>query len=132
MKNAIIYTCRKENDKSSAKASASNKEKLLEYCKIKGIYVDVCFEEVISHDKEPRSTFDYALDYISICYGTVKVDTFLITSWNQLSTSPAKCLAMYRKMEKLDVTIRAIEQPVNFNDPDDLDFLALYLSIPAI
>jgi site-specific DNA recombinase len=131
MEKAILYT-RVSTDEQAERgySLADQKDKLQRYCKDNSLEALVHYQEDYSAKTFDRPEFKKLLSYIKQHKGEVK---FLIFhKWDRFSRNATDAYMMIRELNKLNVTPRAIEQPLDLSIPENKMMLAFYLTAPEI
>ena len=131
MERAILYT-RVSTDEQAEKgySLADQKDKLLRYCNDHNIEVAAIFVEDHSAKTFNRPEFSKLLDYIKNHKG--QVQQLLFHKWDRFSRNATDSFIMIRQLEKLNIRLCAIEQPLDLRIPENKMILAIYLTSPEI
>lgn len=105
-------------------------EALIRHCKREGIEVLKMYREDHSAKDFNRPEFIKIMEYAKA--NKNRVDYLLFTSWDRFSRNITDALVVLRKLNKLGVEPRAIEQPLDLSIPESKAMLAIYLAIPEI
>ncbi|MHB8259420.1 MAG: recombinase family protein [Bacteroidia bacterium] len=104
---------------------------LRKYCGIFGNTVVAEFtEEYSAKNFEDRPEFNKFLTFIKS--SKIKIDTLLVSRWDRFSRNVNESYNMIAKLKKLGIEVNAIEQPIDFNIPEQKMMLSFYLTIPEI
>jgi len=132
MANAILYA-RVSTDEQAAKGTSLpfQKERLHQFCEVAGNNVVAEFTEDFSAKNfEDRPEFKKILAYIKESKGLV--EKLLVLRWDRFSRNAPEAYNMIAKLKKLGIEVNAIEQPIDFNIPEQKMMLSFYLTIPEI
>ncbi len=131
MQNCLIYT-RVSTDEQAAKGySLPHQKSVLEiYCQHRGINILRHFREDYSAKNFNRPTFKEIQQYIKI--NGKNIDYFFITRWDRFSRNVEEAYRIIREFRELGIEINAVEQPLDFSQPDSKVMLAVYLVIPEV
>ncbi len=131
MKNAIIYT-RVSTDEQADKGFSLpyQKETLKRFCEIKKYNVIKHFQEDYS-----AKTFDRPewKKLVTFCRANRKeVDMVLFTKWDRFSRNAAEAYQVIDILRRMGINVNSIEQPLDFDQPDNKIMLAIYLAVPEV
>ncbi len=131
MERAIIYT-RVSTDEQAEKGYSlrDQKQRLEKYCLAHKIEIIKHFEDDHSAKTFNRPEFNKLLEYLHKNKG--HVTKLLIVKWDRFSRNMEASLNMISKLMKLNVTVEAIEQPLDENVPENLLMKAFYLAAPQV
>lgn len=124
MKKGVLYIVEKQTGLNNENQSCLQVYELIQYCKQKDIKVDQVFIEI--HEgkslEQPKlvKLFNYVMKN--------KIDFILITKWCNFSRDPfatAEIISIFREM---NIEVQAINQPIDFNDPQSELTLSIYLT----
>lgn len=131
-KTAIIYTRVSTKDqKDYGNSLASQKDYLIQFCKIKGINIIEHFEEDYSAKNFERPIFKELQQY---CKANKKnIDYLIVQKWDRFLRNVTKALsAIEHFREKYNIQINCIEQFIDYTASDHIMLLAMYLSTPEV
>ena len=100
------------------------------YCSHKGITILEHFEEDYSAKNFDRPSFKNVLAYLKI--HRKQVDYFYITRWDRFSRNVEEAYRVIREFREQGIEVNAIEQPLDFSQPDSKIMLAVYLVVPEV
>jgi len=130
-KNVILYTRVSSVEQKSGYSLSYQKDRLLEYARQKGFTVVKHYEEDKSGKNfTGRNEFKKLLRFIKS--KPKSVDELLILRWDRFSRNVSASFAMIEKLKSYNVTVNAIEQPLDLSQPDSLILLSIYLSVPEV
>lgn len=131
MPNAIIYTRVSTDDQASKGFSLPHQKSVLElYCSHKGINILRHFEEDHSAKNFDRPVFKDILSYLKV--HRKNLDYFFVTRWDRFSRNVEEAYRVIREFREQGIEINAVEQPLDFSQPDSKVMLAVYLVIPEV
>ncbi|MHB8260452.1 MAG: recombinase family protein [Bacteroidia bacterium] len=127
---AILYTRVSTDEQNNGYSPADQKERLLKYCDQSNIEVVAFY-----HDDESGKTFNRPewlniMNYLKRNRGSV--DLLIFIKWDRFSRNVAEAYITIRDLKKLGVEPQAIEQPLNFEIPEQKIMLAIYLAAPEV
>ncbi len=105
-------------------------DSLRKHCEVNNIEIVQAFKEDHSAKNFDRPEWQKLLKYLRS--NRKNVDYVLFTSWDRFSRNITDALIQIRNLKKLDVEIRAIEQPIDISIPENKAILAMYLAMPEI
>jgi len=132
MANAILYA-RVSTDEQAAKGTSLpfQKERLHQYCEVAGYNVAAEFtEDYSAKNFDDRPEFNTLLSFLKENKGLV--EKLLVLRWDRFSRNAPEAYNMIAKLKKLGIEVNAIEQPIDFNIPEQKMMLSFYLTIPEI
>lgn len=131
MPNCLIYT-RVSTDEQALKGySLPHQKSVLElYCEHRGLNILHHFQEDYSAKNFNRPVFKEILQYIKV--NRKNIDLFLITRWDRFSRNVEEAYRVIREFREQGIEINAVEQPLDFSQPDSKVMLAVYLVIPEV
>ncbi|MEP0264220.1 recombinase family protein [Dokdonia sp.] len=131
MQNAIIYTRVSTDEQASKGYSLPHQKSVLElYCAHRGINILCHYQEDYSAKNFNRPEFTKILDYIKTHRKII--DYFYITRWDRFSRNVEEAYRVIREFREQGIEINAIEQPLDFSQPDSKIMLAVYLVVPEV
>jgi len=129
--NVIIYTRVSTDEQSQSGYSLQHQELTsIEYCKLKKYNVVGIYKEDFSAKSFDRPEWKKILQFIKANKNCVSKIVFL--KWDRFSRSQYEAVTTIKKLEKLNVSVECIEQPLDFDNPYNLLFLNIYLTVPEI
>lgn len=131
MKNAVIYT-RVSTDEQAEKGFSLRyqQEKLRKYCETQSIDIVAHFQDDYSAKTFDRPEFKKLKEYVSS--NKKLVDSILFIKWDRFSRNTTDAYNMIKHFSKMNVEVQAIEQPINFDIPEQKFVLAFYLTMPEV
>ncbi|WP_338360100.1 recombinase family protein [Yeosuana marina] len=131
MPNAIIYTRVSTDEQANKGFSLPHQKNVLEmYCQHKGITILKHFKEDFSAKNFDRPIFKEVLSYLKA--NGKSVNYFYITRWDRFSRNVEEAYRVIREFREQGIEINAVEQPLDFSQPDSKVMLAVYLVIPEV
>lgn len=100
------------------------------YCLHRGINILHHFEEDYSAKDFNRPVFREIISYIKVNRKTI--DRFLITRWDRFSRNVEEAYRVIREFREMGIEVNAVEQPLDFSQPDSKVMLAVYLVMPEV
>jgi site-specific DNA recombinase len=131
MKNAIIYT-RVSTDEQADKGFSLpyQKEVLDRFCNVKNINIIKHYQDDYSAKTFNRPEWTKLMAF---CKANRKeVDQILFTKWDRFSRNAGEAYQVIDSLRKLGIKINSIEQPLDFEQPDNKIMLAIYLAVPEV
>jgi DNA invertase Pin-like site-specific DNA recombinase len=131
MENVIIYT-RVSTDEQSQRGYSLQHQELtsIEYCKLKKYNVVGIYKEDFSAKSFDRPEWKKILLFIKA--NKNRVNKIIFLKWDRFSRSQYEAVTTIKQLEKLNVSVECIEQPLDFDNPDNLLLLNIYLTVPEI
>ena len=131
MENVIIYTRVSTDEQSQSGYSLQHQELTsTEYCKVKKYNVVGIYKEDFSAKTFDRPEWKKILLFIKANKNRINKIVFL--KWDRFSRSQYEAVTTIKQLEKLNVSVECIEQPLDFDNPDNLLLLNIYLTVPEI
>lgn len=105
-------------------------ERLRKYCE----HNDIVVRSVIYEDHSAKNFNRPEWKRMLQNYKKTKVnpDLILFTKWDRFSRNTSDAFQMIDILERLNIEVRAIEQPLDLSIPESKTILAVYLSIPEV
>jgi DNA invertase Pin-like site-specific DNA recombinase len=129
----VIYYCRVSTDEQAEKGTSlgSQHDRFNQFTLIQNFNAVKTFEEDFSAKYfDDRPEFNKLLSFLKANKGLVQ--RLYVTRWDRFSRNAPEAYAMITKLNKMGVAINAIEQPIDFNIPEQKMMLAFYLTAPEI
>ncbi|PSG87085.1 recombinase family protein [Mesoflavibacter zeaxanthinifaciens] len=131
MSNAIIYTRVSTDEQANKGFSLPHQKQVLEmFCQHKDISILKHFKEDFSAKNFDRPVFKEILTYIEA--NRKNIDYFYITRWDRFSRNVEEAYRIIREFREKGIEVNAVEQPLDFSQPDSKVMLAVYLVIPEV
>jgi site-specific DNA recombinase len=127
---AILYTRVSTDEQNNGYSPADQKERLLKHCEQNDIEVVAFY-----HDDESGKTFNRPkwLDIMNyLKKNSSSVDLIIFIKWDRFSRNIAEAYITIKALQKYGVEPQAIEQPLNFEIPEQKIMLAIYLAAPEV
>jgi site-specific DNA recombinase len=130
MKSAYIYV-RVSTDEQKRKgySLAEQEERLLKHCEINNIKVKGIFREDFSAKNFNRPEWKKLINAIKR-KKRLSPEIILFLKWDRFSRSIEYAYQMIGILRNLNAQAMAIDQPIDFEVPESIVMLAVYLSIP--
>ena len=127
---AILYTRVSTDEQNNGYSPADQKERLLKYCDQNNIEIVGLY-----HDDESGKTFDRPqwlniMNYLK--KNSNSVDLLMFIKWDRFSRNVSEAYITINALQKFGVEPQAIEQPLNFDIPEQKIMLAIYLAAPEV
>jgi len=127
---AILYTRVSTDEQNNGYSPADQKERLEKYCEKNNIEIVKIF-----HDDESGKTFNRPewkkiLELIKAKKGLI--DLLLFIKWDRFSRNVAEAYITINTLKKYEIEPQAIEQPLDFEVPEQKIMLAIYLAAPEV
>lgn len=131
MKRAILYI-RVSTDEQADKgfSLASQEEYLKKYCSINNLEIIHLFIEDHSAKTFNRPEFKKMLTFCR--QNKIDIDYLLFVKWDRFSRNTKESYQMIYEFKKLNIEVRAIEQPLDLSVPESKIMLAIYLASPEV
>lgn len=131
MPNAVIYTRVSTDEQASKGYSLPHQKSVLDlYCNHRGITILKHFQEDYSAKNFDRPTFTEILAYVKI--HRKSIDYLYVTRWDRFSRNVEEAYRVIREFREQGIEINAVEQPLDFSQPDSKVMLAVYLVMPEV
>lgn len=105
-------------------------ERLTEYCKRNGYEVVYIIRE--DHSAKTFDRPEWNKWYELVVTGKLKCDELIVTSWDRFSRDFAGAVNMVNFLRARGVVPQAMEQPIDYDIPESLFMLAVYLANPDV
>src|SRR6185312_13894197 len=127
---AILYSRVSTDEQNNGYSPADQKERLLKYCENNDIEMVAFY-----HDDESGKTFNRPqwlniMNYLK--KNSNSVDLLIFIKWDRFSRNIAEAYITIKALQKFGVEPQAIEQPLNFEIPEQKIMLAIYLAAPEV
>jgi site-specific DNA recombinase len=130
--NAIIYA-RVSTDEQAIKGYSLESQEAAgkAHCKINDYKVVAIYSEDYSAKTfDDRPEWKKIMQYIKVNRGVVNRIVFL--KWDRFSRNSYEAIGMIKTLQKLNVVVDCIEQPLDINNPDNLLLMNIYTAVPEI
>lgn len=130
-KRAIAYV-RVSSDEQVKGYSLEHQEAVIrKWCEMKGIEIAAVFRESYSAKNftdrpEYKELLKYAKKFKKL------IDYMLVLKWDRFSRNAPDAYQELKTFRKLGIEVQAIEQPLDFNVPENKIMLSIYLSTPEV
>jgi DNA invertase Pin-like site-specific DNA recombinase len=129
--NVIVYTRVSTDEQSEQGYSMQHQEATATaYCDLKNYNKLMLIKENYSGNSFKRPEWEKLMDFIKANKGLVNKLVFL--KWDRFSRNSYEAKGMIKELEKLNVFVECIEQPLDLNVPENLLLLNIYLTVPEI
>ncbi|KAB2878982.1 recombinase family protein [bacterium] len=126
MKNVVIYPRVSTGDQVHGYSLRDQEDKLRRHCERNGLIIHKHFEDSQSGKNFNRKEFQKIIEYVK---SNPIIDGLLVVKWDRFSRAEIdESITMIKKFRKLGVEVQAIEQPLNWNDPNHKWMLSIYLT----
>ncbi len=127
---AILYTRVSTDEQNNGYSPADQKERLYKYAEQNNIEVVAFY-----HDDESGKTFNRPqwlniMNYLK--KNSSSVDLIIFIKWDRFSRNVAEAYITINALRKFGVEPQAIEQPLDFEIPEQKIMLAIYLAAPEV
>jgi DNA invertase Pin-like site-specific DNA recombinase len=127
---AILYARVSTDEQNNGYSPADQKERLLKHCEQNNIDIVAFY-----HDDESGKTFNRPqwlniMNYLK--KNSSSVDLLIFIKWDRFSRNIAEAYITIKELQKYGVEPQAIEQPLNFEIPEQKIMLAIYLAAPEV
>ena len=127
----VTIMCRVSSDEQAKGYSLDDQlEKLTNYCNRRNYEIVHTIKEDHSAKSFDRPAWKQWMEKIKT--GKVHCDEILVTSWDRFSRDLTGALNMIDYLRKRNITPQSIEQPIDYNIPENLFMLAIYLANPDV
>src|SRR5258708_1718357 len=125
-KKAILYIRVSTDEQNDGYSPADQKERLIKYCEQNSIEIMGMYHEDESGKTFNRHEWLNILSYLRKNKGVI--DLMLFIKWDRFSRNIAEAYIAIKKLHGFGVEPQAIEQPLNFDIPEQKLMLAIYLA----
>lgn len=132
MKKAILYI-RVSTDLQAEKGFSlpAQEAALRKYCKSNNIEIAALFKDDYSaKDGFQRPGYKLLREYLKANKNVANY--LLVTQWSRFSRDMAAAFAEFYALKALGVIVNAIEQPIDFNIPENLFMASFYFAAPQV
>lgn len=127
----VTIMCRVSSDEQARGYSLDDQlEKLTTHCKYKGYEIVYIMREDHSAKTFDRPEWIKWMEQIKS--KKIKVDEILFTSWDRFSRDLVGAFNMIKHLRGIGIAPQSIEQPIDYNIPENLFMLAMYLANPDV
>lgn len=131
MNNIIIYNRVSTDDQADRGYSIQYQEiTCKEYCKLRKYNVVASFNEDYSAKTFERPEWRKIMTLIKQKKNFINKIVFL--KWDRFSRNQYEAIRTIKALEKLNVEVECVEQPLDLSIPDNLLLLNIYLTVPEI
>lgn len=127
---AIIYTRVSTDEQNNGYSPADQKERLYKYCDQNNIEVVAFYHDDESGKSFNRPQWLNIMNYLK--KNSSSVDLIIFIKWDRFSRNIAEAYITIKALQKFGVEPQAIEQPLNFEIPEQKIMLAIYLAAPEV
>lgn len=127
---AILYTRVSTDEQNNGYSPADQKERLIKYCDQNNIEVVGFYHDDESGKSFNRPQWINIMSYLK--KNSSSVDLLLFIKWDRFSRNVAEAYITINALQKYGVEPQAIEQPLNFEIPEQKIMLAIYLAAPEV
>ena len=127
----IIYTRVSTDEQADKGYSLRHQLEMVErYCHLKEYEILKHFQDDFSAKNFNRPDWIKLEAFIKA--NRKQIDKVLFTKWDRFSRNIEEALGVIRKFRNWGIEVNAIEQPLDFSNPDNKAMLALYLVMPEV
>lgn len=131
MNNVIIYTRVSTDDQADHGFSLPYQKEVLErYSQIKNKNIIQHFQEDYSAKTFNRPEWIKLMEYCKV--NRKVVDEIIFTKWDRFSRNTGEAYQVIATLRKMGIKVNSIEQPLDFDQPDNKIMLAIYLAVPEV
>ena len=129
--NVICYKRVSTDDQADRGFSLQHQERMLrQYCEINDHNIVGIYTEDYSAKTFDRPEWKKLMLYIK--QNKKKVDMVLCLRWDRFSRNLYDALTTIKELQKLEVRVNTIEQPLDLTNPDTKVLLSMYLTLPEV
>lgn len=129
--NVICYKRVSTDEQADRGFSLQHQETMLtKYCEIKNYNIVDIYTEDCSGKSFDRPEWKKIMTFIKNNRG--KVDMILCNRWDRFSRNQYDAMTVIRELDKLGVTVMAVEQPLDLSNPENKILMSVYLSLPEV
>ncbi len=127
----VAIMCRVSSDEQAKGYSLDDQlERLMKYCERMNYEIVYIIKEDHSAKSFDRPEWSKWMKLIKT--KQLQVDEILFTSWDRFSRNLTQSLNMIEGLRKKGITPQSVEQPIDYNIPESLFMLAIYLTNPDV
>ena len=127
----VAIMCRVSSDEQAKGYSLDDQfEKLTNYCKRMNYEIVYKLKEDHSAKSFDRPEWKRMIEKIKS--KEIQIDEILFTSWDRFSRDLTGALNMIQHLKAKKIVPQSIEQPIDYNIPENLFMLAIYLANPDV
>ena len=130
MKKVVIMLRVSSDEQAKGYSLDDQLERLTKYCERMGYQIVYVIREDHSAKSFDRPEFKKWFELVKS--KQLKCDELLFTSWDRFSRDLTGALNMIKTLQKMGVTPQSAEQPIDYNIPENLFMLAIYLANPDV
>ena len=131
MKRVTIMCRVSSDDQAKGYSLDDQRERLTQYCQRNNY--EIVYEIVEDHSAKTFERPEWKKWYSLVKSKQIEVDEILFTSWDRFSRDLLGALTMIKLLRETDNIIpQSIEQPINYDIPENLFMLAIYLANPDV
>ncbi len=127
---AILYTRVSTDEQNNGYSPADQKERLIKYCDQNNIEIVAFYHDDESGKSFNRPQWLNIMNYLK--KNSSSVDLLLFIKWDRFSRNVAEAYITINALQKFGVEPQAIEQPLDFDIPEQKIMLAIYLAAPEV
>lgn len=128
-KAAILYTRVSTKDQKDFGNSLASQKRMLElYCQTHEMSIANTFEEDHSAKNFNRPEFSELKKYVKV--NKNQIDYLLVQKWDRFSRNIGEALIMIEYFKKMGIEVNCIENWIDYEAPDHIIILSVYLSAP--
>lgn len=128
-KNVIAYTRVSTKDQKDYGNSPDVQKKALDfYCNTNKMNIVEIFQEDFSAKNFNRPVFNQLKEFAKKNKG--KIDYLLVQKWDRFSRNVGLALQMIEYFKKMGIEVNSVENWINYDAPDYIVILSIYLSTP--
>ena len=129
-KKAILYVRVSTDEQNDGYSPADQKARLIKYCEQSNIEIVAMYHEDESGKTFNRPEWFKIISYLKKNRGSI--DLMLFIKWDRFSRNIAEAYIAIKQLQGYGVEPQAIEQPLNFEIPEQKLMLAIYLAAPEV
>lgn len=127
---AILYTRVSTDEQNNGYSPADQKERLIKYAEQNNIEIVAFYHDDESGKSFNRPQWLNIMNYLK--KNSSSVDLLLFIKWDRFSRNVAEAYITINALQKFGVEPQAIEQPLDFEIPEQKIMLAIYLAAPEV
>jgi DNA invertase Pin-like site-specific DNA recombinase len=131
MENIIIYTRVRNNDQAVVDSDIKKQIAICsQYCNMKKYNIVASFKENPSAKSFKRPEWNKIMELVK--KDGDSINKIVFTHWNRFSRNQFEVISTIKALEKLNVEVECVEQPLDLSIPENLLLLNIYFTIPKI
>ena len=129
--NVICYKRVSANAQADKGFSLTYQEQMLrQYCEMQGYNIIGMYQEDFSAKTFDRHEWKKIMTYVK--QNRNNIDMILCLRWDRFSRNMYEALVAIKHLQKYDIVVNAVEQPLDLTNPDHKILLTIYLALSEL